>query len=630
MADSEKGAPRDPIRETALRDIEKLRDDLTQGIEHFFQYAFYVTLFANSKEALDKTTEEVESMFGSKLIYTKKVFFQSEQGFNSTLPLGNDELMITFNLNSSPIASSFPFISSDLTSDNGILYGINRHNNSLILFDRFSLQNANMVVFATSGAGKSVDYNTEVLIKDKNEVVRQLQIGQLIEELGVRHKFEQIDGEMEGVINPGISVYTFNNQLKGEWSRVSVAARKITPADMYVFRTASGREINVTGDHNMLVLRNGQVVAAKSHEICAGEYVPLPRQVPQPVKPINELDIWSLCGNSPYLYVSGLAEYIKRHKNALKGKMIDEKLDKYLYQYAKGRRIPIFYVKKIIELLGIPLSAEEREAIIIGSTNKKTAWTSLKVSLSINPELMRLLGYIVSEGTIGRSFVLISNEDVEVKNDIAHCLKILGITYFNRASDGSFVIASRSFFELMRAIGVKGKAGDKRVPSFLFNCSNHLVAEFLRAYYEGDGGVEKNSVTACTKSKGLASDLAYLLLRFGIVARLSARQKTATNSGFRGIYQIITISGQEHLNAFRERVNFISRRKQTLLNAVSSNKFGNTNVDIIPVKEVLHELYGLFTAPLRGLQMLIDIKNGAYQPSRRVLKQLIMMIEERI
>lgn len=163
MADAEKGAPRDPIRETALRDIEKLRDDLTQGTEHFFQFAFYITLYAPSREALDKITEEVENVFGSKLIYTKKVLFQAEQGLNSTLPLGNDELMVTFNMNSSPIASSFPFISSDLTSDNGVLYGINRHNNSLILFDRFSLQNANMVVFATSGAGKSYAVKLEIL-----------------------------------------------------------------------------------------------------------------------------------------------------------------------------------------------------------------------------------------------------------------------------------------------------------------------------------------------------------------------------------------------------------------------------------------------------------------------------------
>jgi type IV secretory pathway VirB4 component len=163
IADAEKGAPRDPIRETALRDIEKLRDDLTQGIEKFFQFALYVTIYAKSKEELDKLSEDIEAMFGSKLIYSKKVFFQAEQGFNSTIPLGNDELMIAFNMNSSPVASSFPFISADLTSDNGILYGINRHNNSLILFDRFSLQNANMVVFATSGAGKSYAIKLEIL-----------------------------------------------------------------------------------------------------------------------------------------------------------------------------------------------------------------------------------------------------------------------------------------------------------------------------------------------------------------------------------------------------------------------------------------------------------------------------------
>ena len=162
-SDAEKGAPRDPIRETALRDIEQLRDDLTQGIEHFFQFAFYVTIYSESLEDLNKMTEDIENVFGSKLIYTKHVLFQAEQGFNSSLPLGLDELMVSFNMNSSPIASSFPFMSSELTSDNGILYGINRHNNSLILFDRFSLQNANMVVFASSGAGKSYAVKLEVL-----------------------------------------------------------------------------------------------------------------------------------------------------------------------------------------------------------------------------------------------------------------------------------------------------------------------------------------------------------------------------------------------------------------------------------------------------------------------------------
>lgn len=162
-ADTEKGAPRDPIRETALRDVEQLRDDLTQGIEHFFQFGFYVTLYASTKEELERVTEDIHNIFGSKLIHSKHVLYQSEQGFNSTVPLGIDELVISFNMNSSPIAASFPFISTELTSDNGILYGINKHNNSLILFDRFSLQNANMVVFATSGAGKSYAVKLEIL-----------------------------------------------------------------------------------------------------------------------------------------------------------------------------------------------------------------------------------------------------------------------------------------------------------------------------------------------------------------------------------------------------------------------------------------------------------------------------------
>src|SRR3990167_11045558 len=163
MADREKGAPRDPLQETAYQDIEKLRDDLTQGIEHFFQFGLYVTVYANSPKELEEALETLEINIGSKLVYTRRATWQTEQGFNSTLPLGKDWLQVYANLNTSPIASTFPFISSELTSDDGILYGINRHNNSLILFDRFSLQNGNTVVFATAGSGKSYAVKLEIL-----------------------------------------------------------------------------------------------------------------------------------------------------------------------------------------------------------------------------------------------------------------------------------------------------------------------------------------------------------------------------------------------------------------------------------------------------------------------------------
>ncbi len=208
ISDNEKGAPRDPIQETALRDMEQLRDDLTQGIEHFFQFAFYITLYADSKEELDKRSGQIESIFGAKLIYSKRGFYQSEQGFNSTMPIGNDELMITSNMNTSPIASSFPFISSDLTSDRGILYGINRHNNSLILFDRFSLQNANAVVFATSGAGKSYAVKLEVL--------RSMMLGTDII-----------------IIDPEMEYRSLSDAVGGTFINVSLASdSKINPFDL--------------------------------------------------------------------------------------------------------------------------------------------------------------------------------------------------------------------------------------------------------------------------------------------------------------------------------------------------------------------------------------------------------------
>ena len=159
----EKGLVRDPILETAFQDVENLRDDLQQGVEHFFQFGLYITIYGDTKSELRKIETQIESILEAKLIYIKPAIMQMEDGFNSTLPLGADKLMIGNNMNTSPLSTTFPFVSSDLTSNQGILYGINRHNNSLVLFDRFSMENANMVIFAKSGAGKSYAVKLEIL-----------------------------------------------------------------------------------------------------------------------------------------------------------------------------------------------------------------------------------------------------------------------------------------------------------------------------------------------------------------------------------------------------------------------------------------------------------------------------------
>src|SRR3989344_4036608 len=159
----EKGNVRDPMLETAYQDIEDLRNRLQQGTERYFRFSIYFTVYADEQKELEQISATLESILGSKLIVAKPSVLQMEQGFNSTLPLGNDELAIATNMNTQPLSTTFPFVSSELTSNDGILYGINRHNNGLILFDRFQMENANSVVFAKSGSGKSYAVKLEIL-----------------------------------------------------------------------------------------------------------------------------------------------------------------------------------------------------------------------------------------------------------------------------------------------------------------------------------------------------------------------------------------------------------------------------------------------------------------------------------
>lgn len=161
--EQEGGQVRDPVKESALENVERLRDGLQEGTERFFRFGLYVTLYGKTKEELDEVTRQLEAILEAQMIYVKPAVLRMNQGFSSTLPLGNDELNLCNNLNTTPLSTTFPFISSELSSNEGILYGINRHNNSLVLFDRFNLENANMVIFAKSGAGKSYTVKLELL-----------------------------------------------------------------------------------------------------------------------------------------------------------------------------------------------------------------------------------------------------------------------------------------------------------------------------------------------------------------------------------------------------------------------------------------------------------------------------------
>ena len=160
---AEKGKIRDPGTEAALSDAEELRDQLQIGSEKFFRYGLYVTTYADSLDELNFVQHKIETIFGQQLVFSKVASSQQEQGLNSTIPQLADQLQIRRNMNTGAISTSFPFTSADLTDGQGVLYGINMHNNGLVIFDRFSLENANMVVFAKSGAGKSFTVKLEAL-----------------------------------------------------------------------------------------------------------------------------------------------------------------------------------------------------------------------------------------------------------------------------------------------------------------------------------------------------------------------------------------------------------------------------------------------------------------------------------
>ncbi len=163
QSDMKRGRVIEPSIQVALEDALALQQELAKGAQRFFQFGLYVTIPAKNLEDLNKTTKQVEATLASLLIVTKRATLQMEEGLKTTLPMGQDRLVITRNMDTTSLATTFPFTTSELTANEGILYGINSHNDSLVVFDRFTLENANTVVFGKSGSGKSFMVKLEIL-----------------------------------------------------------------------------------------------------------------------------------------------------------------------------------------------------------------------------------------------------------------------------------------------------------------------------------------------------------------------------------------------------------------------------------------------------------------------------------
>lgn len=577
--DFERGKIADPLTEAKLEDARVLQAQLVRGVERFYEFAFYITIPATNLEELNHLTKQVESTLGSLMIVARHATLDMENGFVTTAPFGIDRLSITRNMDTTSLATTFPLTSAELSSDTGVLYGINSKNESFIIFDRFSLENNNMTVFATSGAGKSTSYDTEVIYENRDGQIKKEKIGKLIDSIMGRSKPEKIERGIMGVNNPGIKVLSFDSNLKGNWSEVTIAAKKTSPKHLYRISTKSGRQIEITKDHCLIALKNGEVQTLKGDLARVGDYLPLPREI-----------------------------------------KYEGHLPETLNTYEALKKSPIKYLKKIRGRVGNRLIRKSG---------------SIPENIKLDSGFFTFLGLLASEGMVAYKRVLISNTDPEILKFTADYFDSLGIRYNYIYKDKQKIgvnVFSETFVELLRIIGSAGKSAEKKIPNIVFSAPIQKAAGFLRAYFEGDGSVEKHAITAMTKSKQLASDILYLLYRFGVIARVATRKKSATNTKEKrvGTYYAINISGQENIKNFIEKIGFISEEKNKKAKLLTRE--ANTNVDLVPgLEQIFAEIYKeLYSCELPAPRNFSAIKLGAIKPSRQNLLGAVSKIKERI
>ncbi len=575
--DLQRGRIADPLTEAKLEDARGIQEQLVKGAERFFEFGFYITIPAPTLEELNHTTKQIESTLGSLMVVAKHALLDQDSGFLTTASFGFDRLNITRNMDTTSLSTTFPLTTAELSSDRGILYGTNSKNESFIIFDRFSLENPNMTIFATSGAGKSVNYDTEVIYEDRNKQIKKEKIGKLVDTIMENDKPEKIEEEIEGVIDPKIKVFSFDKNLKGKWSDVTIAARKISPKNLYRITTRSGREVEITKDHCLVTLKKGKIQTIKGDSVGIGNYLPLPREIDYGGIDIGKINTYDVLKNSHIKYLRTRFDRV-------------------------GNRL--------IRQAG-----------------------SIPIVIKTDPDFFTFLGLLASEGMTGFNRVLISNTDPLILNFVTKYFDSLKIRYNFIVKNKRRVavnVFSETFQKFLETIGTGGRSGNKRVADVVFSATKNLAAKYLRAYFEGDGTVSKHEISATTKSKQLASDICYLLYRFGIIARIAIKKKVATNTAARrrGIYYAINICGQENIRRFIKNVGFMSEQKNFRTQKLI--KEGNTNVDIIPeIQNIFGEIYEVLykSTEIGAPKKFSEIKLGIFKPSRQNLLSIIDKIE---
>ncbi len=451
-------------------------------------------------------------------------------------------------------------------------------------------------LLGATGTGKSLDGAEPMCWEEKVDgrwLPRIGPIGQFVEEqlAACVNVIELDDTQIAFFHNgePHFRALSFNPHTAAVQAQaVTAAIRHRAPRVMYRVTTACGRSTLLTGDHNLWVLRDGSLLLLPTTEIAAGDCVPLPSAIPGPQDDLLTLDLMSLLGEE-HLFVA--ANEVMAEAAAKAGRqMLMEGLRAHykdptrkvrgILRHAPDSRVPIGVVNEFLDVTNqLDGAWDGRRARIAGRLDR----CALPAELAVSDSLLRLIGYYIAEGNSQSEygyFVWASRRDV-MRKDFEDSLTLLGIAFTTRPSS-DYQVSSTPLALLLKHLG-GSVARDKHLPDFWPQLSDRQLGQLLRAYFDGDGTVERwSAVTCVTASRQLASDLCYALQRFGIWARIRTVWKRAVNSAHEGgWYWSVSVSGQDNLRAFARSVGFSVESKAEALTAQCLRN-GNSNVDTVP------------------------------------------------
>ncbi len=489
-----------------------------------------------------------------------------------------------------------------------------------------------VIIPASTGKGKSLDEDEEVLIKKNNQFSIK-SIGEIVDNPIFRSSKIEV-----------ISLDPKNYSI--DFKEVTDFVRHKAPSFMYKIMTESGREVMVTEDHNLHVLKDGNLKLLRTKDISTNDYVPLPLRIDGQGK-IKKLNLLQLLKGQKEIYVfpnEVVLRKLKPKKDCLNilSKYFSRPLQKYNDLVVKKEKIRITILYK---LLNERFSCSELKSITLTDYHGKER---LKAIYPLTKEFLQLLGYYIAEGyCLNENSFRINCSEKEGQNFLNHIFSKLNLGYFwIKKKDGNMDVgvSSSIFTKIIKELGVGRISGEKRLPRFFMSLSNEDLAVLLRTYFEGDGGVDivkilkkRNfMVSATTKSKKLASDLCLALYRYGIFGRCKKMKKRATNTDHLGdLYYRIKISGRSDLIRFLSEIGFQFSRKNSILKEKLDYK-ENTNVDLIPVNKEMFKAKRLKTG-LSQIQfakklnysssMISAIEIGRRKPSRSLFNHILSQFD---